>query len=533
MKLKKAVGALSALAITVSAFAGMAVTANAASAEYNGDVWTIANGTTVSGVYKDRNNVEKNAIGVKTDGGQGNRSCYFSIDNATTADGIIVNASILFQAGNNNSSETYYELLDQNGDQIVRISNKGNNGPSISIKGGGDAAEQQTESFMNTKRADSILGNGLSQYYQSAWTDVSITLNFNEHTGVVEYNNNSYSISLLETSTGFKKYSLQSGRGYGAALISDYNIVELDKPVEYAESLKIRYVDGDNNDISESKDIDVSAYKIGDSYTYYAPKYIVKDGTLYVISANETETKKDITLDSVTNYDVLYNAVDTGVYYFFELDGDYTTRAANESNGSAGATNGGVTIFTAPENGVYKITANCYGGSENRTVTIYKNSMQEDNLLVTSGALSIYANGTDVVAENVELKTGETIIVKGSASTSYMDYAIIQKTGELEVPEPVEPSVNKTVKEVSRSTDLEGNDAISYMAKFDITGSYEVNGVKWTVNGAGDYSESEPKTVDNIFENSTTITNGSIVFGLAIEAVDGLDTIGEVDAELQ
>ena len=213
--------------------------------------------------------------------------------------------------------------------------------------------------------------------------------------------------------------------------------------------------------------------------------------------------------------------------------GMYSAMAGANSMGSA------YELVTLPA-GKYRVTADLVERSD-RGLKLRDASKSLEYGVDSDVVADIVNSGSNIgtCVVDFSLDTETTLKLTGVTTNNNrlnqsagFDYILITKTGDITPPEPVEPSVNKAVTKVLESTDLEGNDAVSYMAKFDITGSYEVKGVKWTVNGAGDYS-GNAQTVDNIFENSTTITDGSIVFGLAIEAVDGLNTIGDVDAELQ
>ena len=163
---------------------------------------------------------------------------------------------------------------------------------------------------------------------------------------------------------------------------------------------------------------DVTGMYVGDNYTAAYQKYWADGGNLYIMS--ETNTRKNVTLEATNEITVNYNLSASGNYYFYEFDGGYTTRANAESNGSAATQNANVTV---PADGIYIVTANCYGSSDKRTGTVKVGS----TTIVEATTLSIYAPGTNLISSPVALNKDDVINVTTSSSGDGIDYVILQK----------------------------------------------------------------------------------------------------------
>lgn len=184
-------------------------------------------------------------------------------------------------------------------------------------------------------------------------------------------------------------------------------------------------------------------------------------------------------------------------------------------------------IYTAAS----KLTLN----DDNATVTGLPTdvkSYDSENGIIADNTYNLTVTANDgYILDAVKVDGTEVEALNGTYTVSITKDTVIDiETTELSEPEPPKPE--KTVTKISESVDKEGSAAVSYMAKFDVTGSLGVNGITWTITGAEE-KLGESKPVSDTFENPTTVTDGAIVFGLVIEAQSGLDTIGSVDAELQ
>ena len=178
---------------------------------------------------------------------------------------------------------------------------------------------------------------------------------------------------------------------------------------------------------------DLTGLYVGESYTTTWQKYWANGGNLYIMS--ESNTRGGITLQATNEITVNYTLSASGTYYFYEFDGTYTTRADAESNGSARTGGGTVTI---PTDGIFIITANCYGSAANRTATV----KQGETTLVASTTISIYAGGTNLVSAPTALNADDVITISTSDGGSALDYVILQKN----------PTVSGTITAAGWST---------------------------------------------------------------------------------
>ena len=70
------------------------------------------------------------------------------------------------------------------------------------------------------------------------------------------------------------------------------------------------------------------------------------------------------------------------------------------------------------------------------------------------------------------------------------------------------------------------------MAAFSSENTFDVSGITWTVTNASNAGQSV-NAADTFDEPVTVTSSGSIVFGLVIEAPNGIETIGNVTAVLK
>lgn len=567
MKFKKAVGALSALAITVSTFAGMAVTANAASMverDYIGTsktAETFDNYDTSEWLYSATNSsysFGKTTVSEIAKPGMGetaiNEGAYYyptyvngdvitvqqrkSTTTATLPLGTLTSGKLYFKSnlyqtsqntGYNDGASLIFKNAD--GEDVIRIEIPGTSKGRFTLEGATTSTDYNND--INT-RAGSF----------GAYIDLVIDLDSNEATAVYDYINSSHvrcqsthTVDINDTDIStFNMYASSNRSSNTCTLSIDDTQLYTEYAAEQAGSVTLNYVDVNQN-IVGSSEVDVSSLYAGDETTCYYPKYIKGTDGIWYTPVNNIYGNNIVLTDLSQVIPIEYKKaeIDGDIVLFEDCDNStwLISKDTAYSNGTAGSFgNKNNIVSTTLSKGIYDVyidvVSKAGNGSNYRGEAVSVNGEEVG---------SVTENSTGLKKVTIEVKEDNSLVnVYGrgtNMATDNIDYVLITKTGEIEVPEPVEPSVNKTVTKVAESTDLEGNEAVSYMAKFDITGSYEVRGVLWTVKGAGDYSEREPQTVDKVFEKSTTITDGSIVFGLAIEAVDGLDTIGEVDAELQ
>ena len=215
------------------------------------------------------------------------------------------------------------------------------------------------------------------------------------------------------TATGYMNYN-------GSFTVSgaDKEVSFTMTPKTAVTSFTLKYKNKADGSVIDTKEIDMTGCYVGDSYTYSYQKYWANGGDLYVKDA--TNTRANHTLEATNEITVNYNLSASGNYYFYECDGGYTTRADAESNGSAATQSANVTV---PADGIYIVTANCYGSASGRTGTVKVGS----TTIVEATTLSIYAPGTDLISSPVALNKDDVINVTTSSSGDGIDYVILQK----------------------------------------------------------------------------------------------------------
>lgn len=165
------------------------------------------------------------------------------------------------------------------------------------------------------------------------------------------------------------------------------------------------------------------------------------------------------------------------------------------------------------------------------------NSRRHDlHLEVVDGVISMTFEGTTVTLDPDVNDTDGYLAIR-SAGTNARIYSLrVAPYGSTAVEEPEEPSVTSTVTKVGGAvTENEGDAAVGYTAKFDITGSKAVNGCTWSVTPSGsDTAQTAESSLNN--GEGTTITDSSVIFGLVVTAEKDkaaeLDSI-QVSAELK
>ena len=549
MRRKRIVSSIAALAMAASAFAGMAVTTSAAEIKEN-DV--------VFGVYDAETKTVSPQTEFTVDNGEGETYTYLG---TTYMEGSVL-------VGNQGGGRTYnFETPVTDGEVKLAM--------DYTIPASGTKNVWQINGT-NTAGENVVIAASVSGIDRDNWADVTLlsALNNNGETETVIGTNyqprerNCFILRDLTINLDKKKLTYEfvtyrdgsSGQLTGSSTVvsgsinipndiasviglevprngSSYNMnmdnimfYHIPKDEDAAISLTVNYMSGDSN--LGNKIIDVSSNKVGDTVDYTFPAYVTgTDGTVYYSGVDSFKSSKQ--LGSATDtVDVSYSPV-SGIAQYMEFDGNISIANADKASNGA-MTNGiqdGIETIKVNADGVYTVTIATGRTSEeatsNRNGAWYVNNNTESQKELSFDGLNPGAH----VYEDVQLHSGDVIKVDGFNSKCALDYVLIVKTGELE-PEPSEPETTKSVTKISESVDKEGSAAVSYMAKFDVTGSLGVNGITWTITGAGE-KVGDTKPVSDKFENQTTVTDGAIVFGLVIEAQSGLDTIGSVDAELQ
>ena len=239
----------------------------------------------------------------------------------------------------------------------------------------------------------------------------TVKINDTDVTSGTKLVNGNYSFTA--TAAGYENYN-----GNFTVSGADKNVEFTMTPRTAVTSFVLKYKNKANGSVIDTKAIDMTGRYVGDSYTYAYQKYWADGGDLYVKDA--ANTRANCTLEATNEITVNYNLSASGNYYFYEFDGGYTTRADAESNGSAAKQSANVTV---PADGIYIVTANCYGSTSTRTATVKVG----ETTIVPSTTLSIYAPGTNLVSSPVVLNKDDVINVTTSSSGDGIDYVILQK----------------------------------------------------------------------------------------------------------
>ena len=505
MNLKKFISGVSALAIAASAFAG--ITAMAAdpvtvSANYvdstatdyvaNADGWTADNSNvTVEWVE---------GTGVKMSTGKlpGTNGMSKTLD--TTYVGNIT-GSFLWNVGTSTGKDNNYNALkvaDNAGVSLFELRAHGQSGVSEIVIGD-----------TTTNLADSSTSYTRNVDWQVNYTyntvTGALTVKIDPDVGSKVWNLTGLTGTAANVSKFWTGWTRDGGGNSSENTVKNYSLTceEVSIP---AGGLTINFVDNNNNAVAEPVAVDVSGKNAGDNYTYAYPKYIANGGNLYKTTAEKTRATVKLT-DAAQSVNAAYSVEAEGTYYVYEFDGGYTTRADYESNGSAATSSAKVTV---PADGIYTVTANCYGSAGGRTGTISVG----DTELVAATSISIYVPGTDLKKTDVALNAGDEITVRTSDSKSGIDYVILQKTAELPVP-----AANFVANVDNFGTtvgDDDNTDVASYFT-VEVTNNGDAEGTFNTITVTGDgidYAASASYTLGV----NASVVYGGIINGVALSA---------------
>ncbi len=276
---------------------------------------------------------------------------------------------------------------------------------------------------------------------------------------------------------------------------------------------------------------------VGDTLSYSYSKYLTDadNKVTYVCDTTQYSASLVASADDAANSAVVaYSAYD-GTAYFVEQE-DITNSSAAQSLTSPNYSGGiayrgdtaGVEAFTVADAGIYSVTvaASCRNTNNNSTFTVYKNSVEEANIIASGDVKgtsqnTVQAQGT-LTTTDVELAAGDVIILAGDNGQTWVDYIFVEKTGDVEVDEPIlstdPPMV--AVEDFGEYTEYLGDPAKAYTGTFtvDPTKHYPVSSVTWYVGEASATTEFD-----------TIISSGTVVTGLVVVAED-LTTIPDVSA---
>lgn len=515
MKFKKTVGALSALAITVSAFAGMAVTANAAETILNNDCsttdgWAAGSQATVS----TESNSEETYV-----------SCYGS------------------GSGNRTAEYTFPENVTSITDGTTTLSfdfyfneNYGNKGVAmLSIGDMWSLTSTQWSSSRNDTYYTSDDPDTLLTVSRMQWYTVTATIDMDNDVAAVVVkqrgtDNILCSSENISFAGGLSTLTVQSPR-YDSGTRKTYidNIIvshEADKAL--AKDVVIQYKDGDS--VIKTITNELSGLFVGDDYTYYYPAYIEQDGILYKADSEtfSATTKLDAVSSTVS---VNYSQIGNGQVVEFENAASGTkTENARYSNGSAVRAFADTEVMTVAKSGWYKITvvAGCdRSGGGTRSLSVYQNNVQSAALLSDDFQWSYYENKV-INSDAVYLSENDKLIVSADGHV-FADYIMITETDDPTPPQPVAPGAVAA----THSQDFTTNGDCASLWTATLTGveGLSFDGIKVTAkNSNGEERENSASTTVITGESSIAVY---IAVNLAKDTPNSEGvTVTDVDAQL-
>lgn len=558
MKMKKTVSAIAALAMSVSAFAGLGISANAADVEekdfigsstsvetfdnYDGQGWSSTVGTFNASASGNEHfgiinidEIEKPNIGESIEAGiyptyvsgnvfntqiRGGKNAvstytfpsivdsgklYFETDVYTT-NGDANPYAISFKFLDSEGNTVAYAEFDQATDSYLRLRN---------------AAETQLNRTNDAMKYRSIDHTGMhfGLVFDLDNDNVSMTADYINTSGVRSTAMNSTNASNLTINdiAAFTISFLGHGgsHNYGCAIDNVKLYAEvLSNP---AESLTVNYV-SNGAPIADANVISLEGVSVNDLYTYYYPAYTTAaDGTVYKSNSTEYGATRAIAAadDSV---DVEYTAL-SSIAQFKDFDGTdpYAQDKASVSNGSVGAIGSSTwDAITVTQEGKYNITVNA--------VRVNNDSYRKGNVLVNGELVgTITYNGTVQTISNVNIGAGSVISISGNNSKSGLDYVLIEKVGDytpialakpVDNSEPIEDTETNTTAALYEATVLGSSDK-SYT---------QVKATAKTTSG---------QTATSTAPIDTTITTGGSVYAtIVVEKIPSGDSIENVTIEL-
>ncbi len=546
MKMKRLVSAIAALAMSVStltAFAATAVTLDETTVTTTG---TVADGVvTLTSGGNSGKDVSQNA----------------TIDLGTIEEGIVtLNFTWGLGGATGTRGRSVVAVQDDNGNDIFRYQYDGQD-KDISFNGveyNVDFARNQTRTvtavinlYSSSVTVSGMDNDSTATFYNAAaanvgqiyfeanakasWTNTTTLtdISYDVETQEVQYYDYAVNYKLAD---GTVIDSLSSAAVEGAVITAEsmfekdgvrYYITADAAPSmtvastgENVLDVEVRVADTYTGSVVASTGTVFKEYSVveGDSYSYSVPLCITdENGKVTAMKDVSGAFSATVTPTASENVTIAYTAY-TGTAYFAEnevISDNADTTSANCSGGIATrGEDAGATAFTVAEAGIYSITVagSCRNTNNSSTFTVYKNSVEEANL-VASGDVkgasvnTILTQGTKTTTD-VELAAGDVIILAGDSGQTWIDYILVEKTGDIEAPEAKIDSVVEMIKQYPESEDYEGV-ATALQATFTITGDASFNYVTVTCG-------------EGSAEGAVTVVSGDgaeAVYGIVINAL--------------
>lgn len=257
----------------------------------------------------------------------------------------------------------------------------------------------------------------------------------------------------------------------------------------------------------------------GDSWTYTFPKYLT-DSDTKVLGTNDSEPcYASVTPEDNITVPVNYTAYE-GTAQFIEAEDFMAGVLSNQGTGASSGYGKRVSgdaenALTVAADGIYNVTvaAFCRNTNNNSTYSVYVNGAA---IAIDVDAKGASQNKPAVnTVENVELKAGDVISVSGDSGQTYIDYVLIEKTGD---PTPELTVADVNIAEGDVYDQAGGNPAQTYTGTFTVTDkNYTVKAVKWTASN-GEVTKDATSTFET--EITGTTEGVTVVTGLVVSAAD-------------
>jgi hypothetical protein len=515
MNIKKLVGAVSALTIAASTFAGLAVTASAADTTTIGPITYEDEGSSV--LFKDysRTTVSKeSADGTNTGSyekiltsGSGMSGSGYTFANADDTKNSVV--TISFDAamylrprlslrstvpGTSNRDEA-----DTN--RIFTIGETNDSGVQLMpygyISKVADAAWAHYEFTV-----DCLKGKTSFKIYDY----VDGATDYSEQTALYDVSDVAFRDTTVNSVTSFDYYSANTN-SYVKLDNLKITIVPPETLPDPAGDLTIKYVDGSNNEIAQSTSANVENKYVGDTYSYSYPAYIVgEDGKLYKCDTEIYTDSVTLTADSQEK-EVKYTVQDASVFQYVEYDG--TTSIANAEKASNGAmtSNFGTASLTVENDGIYTVIFGTGRNTQEASAARYGTWKVNDG--ETTDVLFSGPNPGPQEFNNISLSANDVISITQKNSKCSLDYILIIKTANLPT------TVNATNIGVYNDDEVLGTNGVATVFKA------EMGDVTGTLNFAVTSND-----VTKTFEGATTLTDANAVLGIIVTGLSDADATG-------
>lgn len=464
MKFERLVSAASALAVSVTVFAGMALTANAAEDTVNATLSHTA-GTRYSSAGTGCT-LDSELEYFNMDANSGWVGYAFAKFDFAIPDGTNVVSATLTWGGT--SSRDY--------STSIYYLNSGVEFPFDSMVEGTNYRYANEKTFV---ASEPTLQNGKT----GITTDVTGAIKAVQDQGTVtfQWTGNNGSGNLY---------------GKGSENAPTLSITVTTEALEYAENVTVNYV-CDGNAVADPSVIDVSDQVLGTGKcTYKYPAYILKDNVLYK-AESDNYVNEIVLAEKNKTVNVEYKSLGQGSYQYMEFDGLSTVANAEKaSNGEMkNGIQDGIQTITVAEDGIYDVIIATGRSAEEATSSrdgswYVNQNTQDSHVLTFSGP-----NPGEHEYKDIALKSGDVITVDGSNSKCALDYVVIIKTGE------IKPTADASCEGTFEGTDGTKASVWSAVLKGNGTTYNKINATA---------TASDDSTATNSIDTATITTTGDV-----------------------